>query len=71
MCHATRLAIPVSDPDGENLMSEAHNDAKDDRQILAAALGAEGGKHRGSASPVEEPEIPAHGKHRRVEDREA
>lgn len=48
-------------------MSEARNDTTDDRALLAAALGAEGGKHRGDASPVEEPEVPAHGKHRRTE----
>jgi hypothetical protein len=51
-------------------MSEARNDANDDRALLAAALGAEGGKHRGSALSAEEPETPAHGKHRRTEDHE-
>ncbi len=48
-------------------MSEARNDSTDDRALLAVALGAEGGKHRGSASPAEEPETPAHGRHRRLE----
>jgi len=48
-------------------MSEARNETTDDRSLLAAALGAEGGKHRGPASPPEEPETPAHGKHRRTE----
>lgn len=51
-------------------MSEARNDSTDDRALLAVALGAEGGKHRGYASPAEEPGIPAHGKHRRTEHNE-
>jgi RNase adaptor protein for sRNA GlmZ degradation len=48
-------------------MSEVRNDSTDDRALLAVALGAEGGKHRGTASSAEEPEVPAHGKHRRME----
>lgn len=52
-------------------MSEARNNTTDDRALLAAALGAEGGKHRGyAASPAEEPEAPAHGRHRRTEHNE-
>lgn len=62
--------IPVSDTDGETLMSEARNDATDDRVTTAAAQGAEGGKHRGSALPHEDPAVPAHGRHRRPEDGE-
>ncbi|MDI5961578.1 hypothetical protein POF50_002155 [Streptomyces sp. SL13] len=52
-------------------MSEARNNATDDRALLAAAMGAEGGKHRGTSSPVEEPQTPAHGRHRRTEHNEA
>ncbi|MCQ4082148.1 hypothetical protein NGB36_16405 [Streptomyces sp. RB6PN25] len=48
-------------------MSEARNDTTDDRAQQAAALGAEGGKHRGPASSAEEDGAPAHGRHRRPE----
>jgi hypothetical protein len=51
-------------------MSEARNDTTDDRELLAVALGAEHGKHRGTASTPEEPEVPAHGRHRRPEQNE-
>jgi hypothetical protein len=47
-------------------MSEARNDSTDDHALLAVALGAEHGKHRGSSS-AEEAEEPGHGKHRRME----
>ncbi len=49
-------------------MSESRNDTNDDRALLAAALGAEGGKHRGSSSSEEsDASAPAHGRHRRTE----
>ncbi len=48
-------------------MSEARKDATDDRALLAAAMGAEHGKHRGTAASAEEPEPSPHGKHRRAE----
>ncbi len=47
-------------------MSEARNDT-DDRALLAAAMGAEHGKHRGHAAAAEEPDPTPHGKHRRAE----
>ncbi len=46
-------------------MSETRTESTDDRTQQAAALGAEGGRHRGSAAPVEQDSVPAHGKHRR------
>ncbi|AEW93764.1 MULTISPECIES: hypothetical protein [Streptomycetaceae] len=49
-------------------MSEARTDTADDRAHQPAALGAGGGKHRGSASSADQTDIPAHGKHRRPED---
>ncbi|MBY8887298.1 hypothetical protein K7472_21000 [Streptomyces sp. PTM05] len=48
-------------------MSEARTDVTDDRALQAAGLGAEGAKHRGPASAADETDIPAHGKHRKVE----
>jgi hypothetical protein len=51
-------------------MSEARNDATDDRTHQVAALGgAEGAKHRGSASR-EDVDATRHGKHRRPEGEE-
>ena len=48
-------------------MSEARDHASDDYAYGAAEAGAEGGKHRGTASVSEEPEAPAHGRHRRLD----
>ncbi|GAA1922961.1 hypothetical protein [Streptantibioticus ferralitis] len=48
-------------------MPETRTDTTDDRAQQAAALGAEVGKHRGSASAFEDDGTPAHGKHRRPE----
>lgn len=47
-------------------MSETHTESTDDRAQQAAAQGAEGGRHRGSAASTEE-NLPPHGKHRRAD----
>jgi hypothetical protein len=48
-------------------MSETRTESTDDRTQHAAAHGAEGGRHRGSAASAEDDTAPAHGKHRRPE----